>query len=287
MRAWGTIEVMNHVSSPRPNAATRFRLDTIDLPSGRDPANHLARPPHAAGQPQVLRSSAGTHVGCVRWRNEDAVIALPDLGVWAVSDGMGGHDAGDFASRTVVDCLAKMSPGPAPMDALCGVRSAIEEAHATIEAEARRRGGVTIGATVVALLVANGHFACLWVGDSRLYRVRDGEIAMISDDHSEVAELVDAGLLTWAEADRRPGSNAVTRAVGVGEVPGIDKRCGDIRRGDRFLLCSDGLSRHADEDCLLSLLGRRAVDSAAGALINHAIVAGGADNISAIVLDVT
>ncbi|MEO0762908.1 MAG: PP2C family serine/threonine-protein phosphatase, partial [Pseudomonadota bacterium] len=201
-----------------------------------------------------IRYSARTHVGAVRKLNEDAIIALPEIGVWAVSDGMGGHAAGDFASQTIVEALAMLPPGLSPMELMQAVREAIADAHGQIAGESARRGGVTIGATVVALMIAEGHFACLWVGDSRLYRLRDGQVAMLSHDHSLVAELVEAGHITWAEAERHPKANAITRAVGVGEAPEIDKRRGNALPGDRFLLCSDGLSRYADDTALTYLL---------------------------------
>lgn len=238
--------------------------------------------PPAAG---TVRYSARTHVGNVRRVNEDSLIALPELGLWAVSDGMGGHDGGDFASQTVTEALATLPPDLPPGELMRAARDAIQAAHRTIVAEAERRGGVTIGATVVVLILAGEHFACLWAGDSRLYRYRGGHVTMLSHDHSVVAELVEAGRLTWAEAERHPQASAITRAVGVGDEIDIDKRRGDVLPGDRFLLCSDGLSRYADEAMIAEVLAATPIETVADALLQLALDGGGADNVSVIVVD--
>lgn len=232
-----------------------------------------------------LRYSARTHVGNVREVNEDAIIALPDMGIWAVSDGMGGHQGGDFASQSVTEALATLQPHLAGVEAMRAARDAIQSAHQTIQAEANRLGGVTIGATVVVLVMANEHFACLWAGDSRLYRLRGGQVQMMSHDHSVVGELVAEDRISWAEAEQHPQANAITRAVGVGDVLEIDKRRGDVLPGDRFLLCSDGLSRYADEATLSYLLANTPIETVADALLAVALDGGGADNISIIVVE--
>ena len=160
-----------------------------------------------------FRHSAGTHVGRVRSINEDSILALPDHRVWVVSDGMGGHAAGDFASQTVVDALAMLPVHLPPADMMRAVRAAILRAHDLIRAEAMARGLGVVGATVVALVLNDTHFVALWAGDSRLYRFRDGQVELLTSDHSVVAELVHAGQITWDEADIHPQSNAITRAV--------------------------------------------------------------------------
>ncbi|SFH80027.1 PP2C family protein-serine/threonine phosphatase [Albimonas pacifica] len=231
------------------------------------------------------RSSARTHVGRVREVNEDAILSMPRPGFWAVSDGMGGHDAGDFASRTVVEALGALSPDLAPAEVMHEAREAVQEAHRRIGAESARRGGAVIGATVVILVLAGEHFLCLWAGDSRLYRLRGGRLEMLSIDHSVVGELVERGELTLAEAEHHPRANQITRAVGVGARLEIDKRRGEVLPGDRFLLCSDGLTRHVDEAALAAALREAPVETAAGALVERALAGGGADNISAIVVE--
>lgn len=232
-----------------------------------------------------VRFNAKTHVGRVRKINEDSILVLPDQQIWVVSDGMGGHEGGDYASRMVVDCIALLPPGMAPADKMQMVRNALQNAHETILAEAEKRGSV-MGATVVVLFLANGHFGALWAGDSRLYRLRDGQPEMLTTDHSIVAALVEAGQMTWDQAEHHPQSNAITRAVGVGEVLELDKIRGDAVSGDRFLLCSDGLNKYAT----LAELGRQLngvpIEIVSDNLLQMALDRGGADNVSVIVVDV-
>ena len=235
---------------------------------------------------RLRRYSAKTHVGLVRDVNEDAILALPHLSLWIVADGMGGHAGGDFASQTIVDILTALPADLSPADVMHAARTALGEAHRTIQKEAVRRGNATIGATVVLLALSEEHFMCLWAGDSRPLPLRDGQMTMISSDHSIVGELVEAGQLTWAEAENHPHGNQITRAVGVDETLLLDKRRGDILPGDRFLLCSDGLTKYADAETLQGQLRDQPVETIADDLIQIALDGGGADNVSVIVVDI-
>ncbi|MFY0312242.1 PP2C family protein-serine/threonine phosphatase, partial [Leisingera sp. D0M16] len=232
------------------------------------------------------RYTAKTHVGLKRKVNEDAVLALPEHDIWLVADGMGGHAAGDFASRLIADAVATIPQGLDPAARMHALRDAIQTAHKAIRAEAASRGGGTIGSTVAALIMANQHFVGLWAGDSRIYRLRDGQIEMLTEDHSAVAEYVLAGKMTWDEADQHPQSNAITRAVGVGEDLEIDKVRGDTEPGDRFLICSDGLTKYATFKVLEDMLGGTPLETVGDRLIQFALDGGGADNITAVVVDV-
>lgn len=231
------------------------------------------------------RHSALSHVGRVRKVNEDSILALPDQKVWVVSDGMGGHEAGDFASQTVVEQVAMIPEGLPPAEEMQALRAAILHAHAAIAAEADRRGAAIVGATVVALLLSDAHYVAFWAGDSRLYRFREGGIELLTTDHSTVAELVLAGALTWDEAEHHPQSNAITRAVGVGEVLELDKVRGDVRPGDRFLLCSDGLTKYAGFETLRRIATVMPLETVGDRLMQLALDSGGADNVSIIVVD--
>jgi serine/threonine protein phosphatase PrpC len=231
------------------------------------------------------RHSSCTHVGLVRKVNEDAVLSLPEQSIWMVADGMGGHDAGDLASQTLVEHVAAIPATQTPAARMHALRHAIHAAHADLTVESRRRGGTTIGATVVALLVTDGHFVAFWAGDSRLYRFRAGRIELLTSDHSVVGELVAAGQLSWDEADAHPSSNTITRAVGVGETLQLDKIRGDLLPGDRFLLCSDGLTRYANFSTLTAVLASAPLETVAERLLSIALAGGGADNISIIVVD--
>lgn len=232
------------------------------------------------------RYVAQTHVGLKRKVNEDAVLALPEHDIWLVADGMGGHEAGDFASRLIADAVAMIPLGLDPTARMHALRDAIQNAHKAIRAEAAARGGGTIGSTVAALIMANQHFVGLWAGDSRIYRLRGGQIEMLSEDHSAVAEYVLAGKMTWDEADQHPQSNAITRAVGVGETLEIDKIRGDTAPGDRFLICSDGLTKYATFQMLADVLSNTPLENIGDQLIQIALTGGGADNITVVVVDV-
>lgn len=230
--------------------------------------------------------SAKTHIGLVRSVNEDAILALPGLGLWAVADGMGGHQGGDFASQTVIDALAALPADLPPADLPAGIRDALHHAHAQIQHEAVRRGHAIIGTTVVVLALSGAHFLCLWAGDSRLYRLRGDWLEMISQDHSVVGQLVAAGQMSWDEAEHHAQSNQITRAVGVGAVPEIEKRRGAVAPGDRFLLCSDGLTKYAGHATLERLMREAELDTLADELLRVALAGGAADNVSVIAVDI-
>lgn len=232
------------------------------------------------------RYSAGTHVGHRRAINEDAILAVPEAGIWAVSDGMGGHTAGDVASQIVTEALAAIPVDVAPGARMQKARLALQEAHEKLQQEAQRRGGATIGTTVVVLIVSEQHFVCLWAGDSRLYRLRDGVLHQVSTDHSIVADLINAGHLSAEEAEHHPHANQITRAVGIGDTLELDKRRGELAPGDRFILCSDGLTKHVGDAELAELLDRADAERSADILIQRALDHGGADNVSVIVVEV-
>lgn len=232
-----------------------------------------------------IRFNAKTHVGRVRKINEDSILVLPEQRIFVVSDGMGGHEGGDFASRTVVDAIAILPPDLPATEKFGQLRNVLKGAHDLILSEAQRRGA-TMGATVVTLVLSDGHFGVLWAGDSRLYRMRDGRMELLTSDHSLVAAFVEAGQLTWDEAGNHPQSNAITRAVGVGEVLELDRIHGEMLSGDRFLLCSDGLNKYASIAELGAMVAGVPIEMVTDTLIQMALDRGGADNVSVIVVDV-
>ena len=234
----------------------------------------------------TYRYNAKTHVGHKRKINEDAILALPEQDIWVVSDGMGGHEAGDYASRLITDSIATIPIGLDPSARMHALRDAVQTAHRVIVQESEARGRGVIGATVVALMMANQHFVAIWAGDSRVYRLRDGLIEMITTDHSAVAEFVLSGKMSWDEAEQHPQSNAITRAVGVGDELDLDKVRGEALSGDRFLVCSDGLTKYATFAILQDTLVNYPIETVSDRLIQIALAGGGADNISVIVVDV-
>jgi serine/threonine-protein phosphatase Stp1 len=190
-----------------------------------------------------LRFSASpqTHEGRVRSVNEDSLIARGDIGLWAVADGMGGHENGQWASSTVVEALAEIAAtGDFEAD-MAGARHALGVANDRIRQEAEARGN-RMGSTVV-MLMADGHsLACAWVGDSRAYRLRDRKLERLTRDHTQVQDMIDRGLLKEEDAAGHPMSHVLSRAVGVEEVLRVDFVTGEVQAHDVYLLCSDGLT---------------------------------------------
>ena len=157
-----------------------------------------------------------THVGLRRKVNEDSMLVRTDRGLWAVADGMGGHEAGDVASAKVTEALLRL-PIVYSLDEL--VESAIAALgrvnQELLTLAASNNGGRTIGSTVVGVAIADNQFRCFWAGDSRAYRIRGDQIVQLSRDHSLVQDLVAAGMLDPKEAENHPNANVITRAVGV------------------------------------------------------------------------
>lgn len=230
----------------------------------------------------TLRSSAATHPGAVRPRNEDNLVDRPELGLWAVADGAGGHGAGDVASAAIAEALSGIPPGLTAAEMLAQVRLRLDAVHADLKARAAARGGGLIASTVAVLLVRGGHYAALWAGDSRAYLLRDGALHRLTHDHSLVQELVDAGALDAAQAESHPQANVITRAVGAGEALQLDKVADRFAPGDRFLLCSDGVFKELPEAEIASRLARGAD---AEDLVRRAVDAGGRDNVTAVVVE--
>lgn len=232
-----------------------------------------------------LKFREATHIGHVRRVNEDSLVSLPDMGIFVVSDGMGGHDGGDFASQTIVETVSNITRDTSSENKVGALKSALNEAHEKILSETVRRGEDCIGATVVSLVLLDQSFVCLWSGDSRLYRYRNDKIELLTHDHSFVAQFVEAGLISWDEAEQHPQSNLITHAVGIDDHLHLEFIEGDLQPGDRFLLCSDGLNKYAGFETLSDILNRTDIDESTDELMKYALDGGGEDNISLIVLD--
>jgi serine/threonine protein phosphatase PrpC len=231
----------------------------------------------------VIESVSRTHVGLRRKVNEDSVLVRDDCGLWAVADGMGGHEAGDVASSKVTEALRQL-PGSADLDALIDdAIVALKRVNQDLITLAGGNGQRSIGTTVVGLAIADGEFRCFWAGDSRAYRIRDDQIVQLTRDHSMVQDLVDAGMLRPDEAVDHPNSNIITRAVGVAPDLRVDTVAGDVKPGDQFLLASDGLTRMVDDLELVANLTSATPDSAAERLIETVLSRGAPDNVSLVI----
>ncbi len=227
-----------------------------------------------------LISHAATHPGAVRPRNEDALLDRPDIGLWAVADGAGGHGAGDVASAAIVAALGTITPGLPAAELLAQVRLKLAAVHQELQEEAARRGpGRILASTVVVMLARGEHFAMLWAGDSRAYLMRGGQLARVTRDHSLVQELVDQGTLSEDEAESHPQANVITRAVGAQGELELDKVSGRIIEGDRYLLCTDGLFKTMSEAEIGAMIS---AGGDANAIVTEAVGRGARDNVSAI-----
>lgn len=237
-----------------------------------------------------------TDTGRVRGHNEDAVGAAPDLGLFLVADGMGGHAAGEVASRMAVDATVRAvreCAGNGQLGTPDGIRDvlldAVRKANADVFSESvanhRARG---MGTTLTAILLADDRYHIAHVGDSRGYRVRGGEIVRITRDHSYVEELVRKGMLSSADARTHPQRNIVTRSVGTQEGLEADYRTGEVRAGDVYLLCSDGVSGELEDGEILEIVEAERADlqNTCDELVRRANEAGGRDNSSVVLVRV-
>jgi len=235
-----------------------------------------------------FRSWSTTNVGAVRTHNEDRLVDRPELGLWAVADGAGGHEAGEVASGMIADALDSIPEGLDAAELLAQVRNRINETHLELCDEAARRGPHTmIASTVVVLIARDQHFACLWAGDSRAYLLRDGVMQQISHDHSLVQELVDAGAIRQEDAERHPHANIITRAVGAeADAFELDKVSGRLLPGDRFLLCSDGFCKTLPEEEIATLLAGPDDAPLTDMMIDAALARRVNDNVTAVAVEV-
>lgn len=243
----------------------------------------------------MTRSYGLTDVGRCRQSNEDAFLEDGDLGVFAVADGMGGHAAGEVASRIAIesmtDSLRAALNGAAPSDGAASnaLRKAVSLANREICESARtRQDWNQMGTTVVALVTAGRHAVVAHVGDSRAYRVRDGDLTLLTRDHSWVAEQVRMGLLTSADARRHPHRNIVTRALGNQPDVETEVTHDAMRPGDLYLLCSDGLNTMLQDDEILGVLETHRGDlrAACEALVDAANERGGEDNTTVVLVEI-
>lgn len=234
-----------------------------------------------------MRTSWGsaTDRGAVREVNEDAVLTYPP--VFLVADGMGGHDAGDLASRIAVEEFAQLADQlQASTD---DVRECFSRTAARIRAEFTqgRQGGTTVAGVALTEVEGASFWLVFNIGDSRVYRWTARGLEQVSVDHSVVQELVDKGMLTRDEADRHPDRHVLTRALGTDSAPDPDYWLLPASAGDRILLCTDGVTRELEPGQIATLLASR-VDpqDAAAALVAGAVEHGGRDNVTAVVVDV-
>jgi serine/threonine protein phosphatase PrpC len=226
---------------------------------------------------------SATHRGKVRNRNEDSFLVCTQAGLWAVADGMGGHESGDVASRLVVETLETIAVPTSAIELLEECESRLFYANRQILDISRSRGGAIIGTTVAILLISENHFACVWAGDSRIYLAKTESIRQISRDHTEAEALVSDGVLT-AEQTKDLPNNVITRAIGVQEDLEIELATGEFEDGDIFVICSDGLTGHVADDEILKCVSGQSPQASCNTLLDLALERGGLDNVTIVVV---
>jgi protein phosphatase len=235
----------------------------------------------------AFETHSRTDVGRVRTLNEDSLLSMPHSGLWLVADGMGGHSSGDYASQTIVAEISTVGLPTGALDLKSRFTARLERANTQIRTHAASMGGGTIGSTLVALLVQQNHFACIWSGDSRVYRMRGSQLTRVTHDHTEVQELLDSGAISLEEAENWLRKNVITRAIGVTDHPECDMVEGVLADADVFLLCSDGLTEYFYDTELATVLHAGLtgpLPQLCDHLVDAAVERGGKDNISVVLV---
>lgn len=226
-----------------------------------------------------------THMGRVRASNQDTVLFYPQNGLFGVADGMGGHNGGDTASSMAADIVLRSLKDAQPSKDL--LRLAIEFANREIYRKQLTETELSgMGTTFTALWKKDQQFIVAHVGDSRAYLLRKKSLRQVTEDHSLVAEMVKKGSITADEARTNPYRNIITRAVGTDTRIDVDLFEADLQKGDRWLICSDGLNEHVDDDTIRAILVEHNLKDAADQLLNTALENGGSDNISLVLVEV-
>lgn len=224
-----------------------------------------------------------THVGRVRSTNQDAFLEAREQGLWVVADGMGGHSQGDLASQIVIENLLGFSRNkdlPANIDKL-------EDLLFTSNRACRKQstGKRAMGSTVAILFAYDPFCFFMWVGDSRIYRLREDRLTQVTEDHSLVQEMRALGEISEEEAAVHPSSNIITRAIGVRKQLFVDIEYSTVESGDRFLVCSDGLYKDIRDAEICDLLSIKVpLERAVMNLVDTALERGGGDNITVVVV---
>jgi type VI secretion system protein ImpM len=227
--------------------------------------------------PPKFRSAGTTDVGKMRQINQDAFLERSDVGLWAVADGLGGHADGEVASRMVCDALADFIPDGTFEQMVQRAGERLHEVNdQLVRMGERTQHAVHSGSTVVTLLVRATRCAVMWAGDSRAYRLREGRLERLTRDHS----LAESGALAEGES-----SSAITRAIGGEPTLSLDVRRERVRAGDRFLLCSDGLTRSLSDGLIQELMTQESIRGAVDDLIKATLTAGAPDNVTVVIVE--
>lgn len=236
-------------------------------------------------KPVKWHSAEETNVGMVREINEDSIMSNANVGLWVVADGMGGYEAGNVASGMIVNSLQEISVSLHLDDFVTAIEDNILDVNQRIREYAEIvHDGRMLGSTVASLLIHRKVGACLWVGDSRIYRFRNNELAQLSRDHSHVEELLQQGEISPEEVENHPDGNVITRAVGADKELYVDINVFDTQVGDTYMLCSDGLYNTVDSENIIYCLNNFTAEDGVKSLIAKALENGAPDNVSVIIV---
>lgn len=232
-------------------------------------------------------SFAVTHTGKVRKKNEDSILDLAIEGLWAVADGMGGHDAGDFASQSIISHLSDFKQQETLASCIDLIEDKIFKANSDIQQHAIKTKidkTKTCGSTIVGIFIWQQIGIVFWSGDSRLYRFRDQQLERLSEDHSYVEELVRLGQLSADEAETHPAANIILNAIGIRNTTFLDLDYFKIQDDDTYILCSDGLYKDMNDKDLSKIIKNepQQMELLTNQLLEKSLDAGGGDNISII-----
>lgn len=238
-----------------------------------------------AFRPIDWQCATRTDVGTVRTVNEDALMAKPEAGLWVVADGMGGQEAGDIASGKIIEALDALPS----IEQLSDFVDSVEDALVRVNQEIIEYADImlesaTMGSTLATLIIRGRVGVCMWVGDSRVYRYRNGQLEQLSRDHSQVEEMLQMGLISAEDAVNHPQSNVITRAVGGEEELFVDINVFSTQIGDTFMLCSDGLYNSVNKEDIKTFLQERSLDQCVENLISKSLANNASDNVSVIVV---
>lgn len=236
-----------------------------------------------------FKSYGMSHVGKVRVLNEDAFLERSEIGLWVVADGMGGHESGDMASNMIVNDLKKIHQGLKLNRIVDDIEDKLIKVNRKlIEKSSQSKRRTTIGSTAVIMVAYENYCVYLWVGDSRLYRLRDNSLQQLTRDHSQIQIYLENGLIDEEEAAVHPHRNMITRAVGAMQELYVDIDIQMVNKDDRYLLCSDGLNRHLSDDEIRSALSEgESNEKTCNTLIDTVLDRGAEDNVTAVIVDVT
>lgn len=232
------------------------------------------------------KSHAVSHPGNKRKYNQDAYFCHDNNGLWAVADGMGGHEAGEVASQTIVQSLANLAQSGRENNSVPNITSILEDVNQQLFSQNSANERIA-GSTVALVQTINNHCTCLWAGDSRIYLYREGELQQISSDHSYVQELINQGKISIDEAVTHKHRNVITRAIGVHEELSFDVKQLELQSNDILLICSDGLYNEIANNEIAAILEYADLKHATKNLLELCLSREAGDNVSFVLVGVS